>query len=191
MSAIAVTGLDVVVGGRRVLHGVDFAAGRGTVTAICGPNGAGKSTLVRALAGVQPGARPTRPAEPRRVAYLAQGAGCTWALTVSEVVSLGRIPHGDRAVLPIERALGACGIAQLRDARIDRISGGEARRAMIARVLASEPEVLLLDEPTADLDPAAAYEISACWFRWLARAGRWSSRCTRSTSRSALPTGSC
>jgi iron complex transport system ATP-binding protein len=171
VSAIAIAGLDVVVGGRQVLHGIDFAAERGTVTAICGPNGAGKSTLIRALAGVQPGASPARRAEPRRVAYLAQGARCTWALTVDEVVSLGRIPYGDRAAAPIERALAACGIARLRYARIDRISGGEARRAMIARVLASEPEVLLLDEPTADLDPAAAYEI----FRLLvslAREGR-------------------
>lgn len=171
MSAIAVAGLEVVLGGRRVLEGIDFAAERGTVTAICGPNGAGKSMLIRALAGVQQGARPARPAEPRRIAYLAQGARCTWALTVAEVVALGRIPHGDRATAPIERALAACGIAPLRDARIDRISGGQARRAMIARVLASEPEVLLLDEPTADLDPAAAYDIVGLLVT-LARAGR-------------------
>jgi iron complex transport system ATP-binding protein len=55
--------------------------------------------------------------------------------------------------------LRRCGIEALRDARIDRISGGEARRAMLARVFATEPEVFLLDEPTADLDPAASHAI--------------------------------
>src|SRR6185312_13782095 len=67
--------------------------------------------------------------------------------------------HGDTAAAPIENALRRCGIEALRDARIDRISGGEARRAMLARVFATEPEVFLLDEPTADLDPAAAHAV--------------------------------
>jgi iron complex transport system ATP-binding protein len=105
------------------------------------------------------------------VAYLAQGARCSWALTVAEVVALGRIPHGDRATAPIERAIARCGLDGLREARIDRVSGGEARRAMLARVLATEAEVLLLDEPIADLDPLACHEVMAL-LRAMSREGR-------------------
>ena len=142
--------------GRVVLHDVTFAPRKGELVALCGPNGAGKTTLLRALAGLLPGC--DKP-DPRRVAYVPQGARSAWGLTVAQVVALGRIPHADAAQAPIERAMVTCGIAPLRDARVDRISGGEARRAMLARAFASEPDVLLLDEPTADLDPAAAHDV--------------------------------
>jgi iron complex transport system ATP-binding protein len=112
--------------------------------------------LLRALAGLLPG---TPPRDPRRVAYLPQGARCAWGLTVEQVAALGRIPHGDSAGGPVTSALELCGIVGLRTARVDRISGGEARRAMLARVFATEPDVFLLDEPTADLDPAASHAI--------------------------------
>jgi iron complex transport system ATP-binding protein len=141
---------------RVVLPAVAFTAQPGELVTICGPNGAGKSTLLRALAGLVPGAPPR---DPRRVAWLAQGARCTWGLTVAQVAALGRIPHRDSATLPVLRAVQRCGIEALRNQRVDRISGGEARRAMLARVFATEPDVFLLDEPTADLDPAAAHAI--------------------------------
>lgn len=144
------------LGERTVLRDIRFSVRTGEFTAICGPNGAGKSTLLRAMAGLLPGT-PAR--DPRRVAYLAQGARCDWALTVEQAARLGRIPHRDEAVAPVIRALQQCGIESLRTARLDRISGGEARRAMLARVFATEPAVFLLDEPTADLDPAAAHAI--------------------------------
>ncbi len=156
------------LGGRAVLHDIAFAAASGEMVALCGPNGAGKTTLLRALAGLLP---ETAAQDPRRVAYLPQGASCAWGLTVAEVAALGRIPHGDRAVGPVEAALAACGLDGLRHARIDRISGGEARRAMLARAFATEPEVFLLDEPTADLDPAAAHAMMAL-LRRTAAAGR-------------------
>lgn len=146
------------LGERAVVHDIDIVIAPGELVALCGPNGAGKSTLLRALAGLLPGT-PRR--DPRRVAYLPQGARCTWGLTVAEVAELGRIPHGDSAAAPVTRALESCGLIGLRNARVDRISGGEARRAMLARAFATEPEVFLLDEPTADLDPAAAHEIMA------------------------------
>jgi len=156
------------LGNRVVLRDVTFAAKAGALVALCGPNGAGKTTLLRALAGLLPGyARP----DPRRVAYVPQGAHAAWGLTVAEVVALGRIPHADAAWAPVERAMVTCGIAHLRDARIDRISGGQARRAMLARALATEPDVLLLDEPTADLDPAAAHEVMGL-LRQMAEDGR-------------------
>jgi iron complex transport system ATP-binding protein len=139
-----------------VLHDVSFAVRAGELVALCGPNGAGKTTLLRALAGLLPGCVVP---DPRRVAYLPQGARCAWGLTVAQVAALGRIPHRDAAVAPVTEALRQCGVLGLRGARVDRISGGEARRAMLARAFATEPELFLLDEPTSDLDPAAAHEI--------------------------------
>jgi iron complex transport system ATP-binding protein len=147
---------SVALDGHVILRDIDFAAGPGELVALCGPNGAGKSTLLRALAGLLPGAPPPDPA---RVAWLPQGARCAWGLTVEQVAALGRIPHRDRAEGPVTKALELCGIVGLRAARVDRISGGEARRAMLARAFATEPDVFLLDEPTADLDPAASHAI--------------------------------
>jgi iron complex transport system ATP-binding protein len=153
---IGVSHLSVTLGGRVVLHDVSLTVAPGAFVALCGPNGAGKSTLLRALAGLLP---ETPLPDPRKVAWLPQGARSVWGLTVEQVAGLGRIPHRDAAEAPVTRALQLCGIEALRAARVDRISGGEARRAMLARVFATEPEVLLLDEPTADLDPAASHAI--------------------------------
>jgi iron complex transport system ATP-binding protein len=147
---------NLSLGGRQVLHNVTLRPNRGELLALCGPNGAGKTSILRALAGLVPGA----PApDPKRVAYLAQNPHLAWALTVEQAAALGRIPHGDTSAAPVEKALVRCGIEALRGARIDRISGGEARRAMLARVFATEPEMFLLDEPTADLDPAASHAV--------------------------------
>ncbi len=156
----------VELGGRLVLHGVDFAAGAGEFVALCGPNGAGKTTLLRALAGLLPGGR----VEPRRVAYVEQGARCAWGLTVAETVALGRIPWSDTDRGAVAGAMAACGVGALAERRVDRISGGQARRVMLARALATGAPVLLLDEPVADLDPLAAHEMMALLAR-LARQG--------------------
>jgi iron complex transport system ATP-binding protein len=165
---IAVAHQRISLGGRAVLHDVNLAAEGGEMVALCGPNGAGKSTLLRALAGLLPGMTPR---DPRRVAWLPQSARSAWGLTVEQVAALGRIPHRDRAEGPITKALEVCGIVELHAARVDRISGGEARRAMLARVFATEPDVFLLDEPTADLDPAASHAIMRL-LRATADAGR-------------------
>jgi iron complex transport system ATP-binding protein len=155
----------ISLGGKAVLHDIDIRFDSGSLTALIGPNGAGKTTLLRALAGLLPG-MPAR--DPRRIAYVPQGASSAWAMTVEQVVALGRIPHGDQA--PVDAALESCGISDLRNARIDRISGGQARRAMLARAFATAPEMFLLDEPTADLDPAAAHQVMAL-LRRTAQAG--------------------
>ena len=165
---IGLSHASVALGDRAVLHDVSFAAEPGELVALCGPNGAGKSTLLRALAGLLPG---TASRDPRRIAYLPQGARCAWGLTVEQVVALGRIPHRDAAAEPVTNALELCGIVGLRTARVDRISGGEARRAMLARVFATEPDVFLLDEPIADMDPAASHAIMRL-LRATADAGR-------------------
>jgi iron complex transport system ATP-binding protein len=165
---IGVSHLSIALAGHTVLHDVSLTVAPGELVALSGPNGAGKSTLLRALAGLLPGSAPP---DPRRIAWLQQGAGCAWGLTVEQVAALGRIPHRDAANAPVTRALQLCGIEALRTARVDRISGGEARRAMLARTFATEPEVFLLDEPTADLDPAASHAIMRL-LRMTADAGR-------------------
>jgi iron complex transport system ATP-binding protein len=152
---IGVADCTVRLDGRTVLHGVSVSAGPGEFVAICGPNGAGKTTLLRALAGLTPGGR----VQPRRVAYVTQGASAAWGLRVAELVALGRIPWADTDRAAIEEAMQACGVAALASRRVDRLSGGQARRAMLARALATRPEVLLLDEPVADLDPRAAHDV--------------------------------
>lgn len=149
---IGLDGATVSRGGRVVLDGIRFAARAGELCVVIGPNGSGKSTLLLALAGLLPGT-PKRDA--RRIAWLEQGARAAWGLTVAEVAALGRLPHGHDGGA-VARALAAVGMAELAGTRVDRLSGGEARRAMLARVLATEAEALLLDEPTSDLDPAAA-----------------------------------
>jgi iron complex transport system ATP-binding protein len=165
---IGVSHLSVVLDGRTVLHDISLTVECGELVALCGPNGAGKSTLLRALAGLLPN---TGPPDTRRVAWLPQDARSAWGLTVEQIAALGRIPHRDRATVPVTKALRLCGIEALRAARVDRISGGEARRAMLARAFATEPEVFLLDEPTADLDPAASHAIMRL-LRSTAEAGR-------------------
>jgi iron complex transport system ATP-binding protein len=156
---IGVSGLSVSLGGRTVLRDVRFSAGAGELVALVGPNGAGKTTLLRALAGVLPGGQ-ARP-DPRRVAYVPQGARCAWGLTVRQVAALGRLPFGGRDGGQVEAALRRCGVLELAERRIDEVSGGQARRAMLARALAGEPRVLLLDEPVADLDPPASHAVMA------------------------------
>jgi iron complex transport system ATP-binding protein len=164
---IGVRDLSVSLGGRRVLHGVTLAVAPGEFVAVSGPNGAGKTTLLRALAGLLPGGQP----KPREIAYLPQGARCAWGLTVRQVAALGRIPHGDQDPAAIEAALAACGVTALADRRVDQISGGQARRAMLARAWASTPATLLLDEPVADLDPAASHEVMALMAGFAAAGG--------------------
>ncbi len=153
---IALTGFSARLGGHLVLDDIRFSAEPGAFVAICGPNGAGKTTFLRALAGLLPGSE--RP-DPRSTAYVEQGARCAWNLTIAEVAALGRLPHGDTNETAITDALHACGVAQLAARRIGEVSGGQARRAMLARAFATGPKTLLLDEPVADLDPHAAHEI--------------------------------
>ena len=164
---IGVRDLSVSLGGRPVLRGVSLDVAPGEFVAICGPNGAGKTTLLRALAGLLPGGKP----RPREIAYLPQGARCAWGLTVRQVAALGRIPHGDQDAGAIDAALAACGVAGFADRRVDHISGGQARRAMLARAWAGKPAALLLDEPVADLDPAASHEVMALMAGFAASGG--------------------
>lgn len=136
----------------------------GQITAICGPNGAGKSTLLSALAGllaVDSGEVILAEADiaalnarnrAQRIGYLPQDGEIAWDVAVRSLVALGRMPHGDSAAEPVERAMAALDLEPLASRPISKLSGGEKARALLARVLAGEPEWLLADEPLAALD---------------------------------------
>ena len=158
-------------GNRVVVEDVAFTLRRGEAVALVGPNGAGKSTLVRALAGLLPPAagsvrlagRPlaewSRDALARMVALVTseeEGAG---GLCVADRVRLGRYPHRGpfrpllaHDIAAVEAALERTGITHLRDRDLLTLSAGERALSALARGLAQEPQVLLLDEPAAHLD---------------------------------------
>ena len=163
--------LWVELGGAPVLNGVSLVLQPGW-TAIVGRNGAGKSTLLRALGGLLPfvgGAvqlegRALHEWTPRergqRIAWLAQQGESQGELTVREVVALGRLPHlgllgasgaADEAI--VDAALRATECDAWPQRRLHELSGGERQRVLLARVLAVQAPVLLLDEPTTHLDP--------------------------------------
>jgi iron complex transport system ATP-binding protein len=158
-------------GPRPILRGVNLTVEAGQVVALVGPNGVGKSTLLRVLSGVVParggearlnGVDLLRlpPAErARRLAVVPQMIKLPEAFTVGELVLMGRTPHlplwGGETRQDCEiawQAMRRTHIEDLAARRVDELSGGEQQRVVIARALAQEPQVLLLDEPTAHLD---------------------------------------
>ena len=153
---------DLTLGAR--LDHVSAALEPGRMTAICGPNGAGKSTLLQCLAGlVEPGSGavvldgaplPHGRERARRIGYLPQVGEIAWDLSVAGLATLGRLPHGDRGGAQVAAALAALDLAGLAHRPVSTLSGGERARALLARVLAGEPQWILADEPLAALDLA-------------------------------------
>jgi zinc transport system ATP-binding protein len=160
-------------GGPAVLEGVDLEVAPGEFVAIAGPNGGGKTTLVRIVVGLlRPtagsarlfGQSPWRAPGRSRVAYLAQRAqlGIDAPVTVRELVTAGRtvrrglvprLTRADRDV--VDEAVERVGLAHSRSTPLQRLSGGQQQRAFIAKALAAEPELLVLDEPTTGVDADA------------------------------------
>jgi iron complex transport system ATP-binding protein len=190
MSALLETaGLRVSVPGRLLIDGLDCMIHRGEFVAVLGGNGAGKSLWLRTLAGLRPtdagrvllsGADihtlPRREVA-RQLGFLPQDPEATPQGSVRETVLLGRFAHlglwessgADDAAL-VERALADVGLAALAARDLGSLSGGEQRRAAIARLLVQAPSVYLLDEPTNHLDPAQQIGILQ-GLRALTRAG--------------------
>jgi iron complex transport system ATP-binding protein len=167
---LAAEALTVQAGGALLLQAVEARLAPGRLTAIVGPNGAGKSTLLACLAGLARGtsgavrldgvpldALGVR-ARARRIGYLPQDAPLHWNITVRALVALGRFAHGDAAGqagrTAVDWALARTGLGDLADRPAGTLSGGERARAMLARVLAGEPDWILADEPLAALDIA-------------------------------------
>jgi len=158
----------------------------GRVTAICGPNGAGKSTLLAALAGLivpasgevtlhsKPLLKITPQERARRVGYLPQAAPVAWNISVRTLAMLGRMPHrtsaGDNA-RAVEEALSTMQLQHFADRPLSALSGGERARALLARVLATQPQWILADEPLAALDLAHQQSLAA-QLRILAKQGK-------------------
>lgn len=165
---------DATVGyeGRPVLSGIDFTMHRGEVVAVLGPNGSGKSTLVRGLLGLAPvlggsielfGSSIDRLRDRHRIGYVPQRHTVATGVpaTVREVVAAGRLSRhrpwqrfGATDDAAIRQALGTVGLAGRGHDPVATLSGGQQRRVLIARALAAEPELLILDEPTAGVDLA-------------------------------------
>jgi zinc transport system ATP-binding protein len=167
---LEVTGGRVVLGGTAVLDGIDFRLDEGEFVALLGENGSGKTTLVRSLLGLVPeqgGAvtvfgRPLREfREWGRIGYVPQRftAAAGVPATVEEVVLSGRVaragwlrPYGRADRVHVDASLDAVGLTALRRKRVSRLSGGQQQRVLIARALATDPDVLILDEPVSGVD---------------------------------------
>lgn len=184
MTLLTLENLGVTRGRRQVLTGVNLTVAEGELVGLIGPNGAGKTTLLRAALGLQTctGRSSLTALAPREkaraAAFLPQAREIAWPVSVEVLVALGRSPHlgaaarmsaADRAA--VENALKRMDITHLRDRPATELSGGEAARALIARVLAQETPLILADEPTAGLDPAAQIATLEV-FAGLARDGR-------------------
>ncbi len=170
--------VDITLGTRTVVRSATASVGAGELVVIVGPNGAGKTTLLRALAGLiapvrgsvrcmgHDPARVERRLIARELAYLPQQYELAFPFAVEEVVLLGRYSHQrglgiatTEELAAASSAMSECDVLHLKARRFDELSGGEARRVILAQALCQGAKCLLLDEPTAGLDPAHARSV--------------------------------
>ena len=169
--ALRANDLHVSLLGQEVLHGVDVSFPEGRWTSIVGPNGAGKSTLLKALAGLLPATgrihlfdqdlmTVDRKQRAQQISWLGQNETALDDMRVWDVAMLGRLPHQDWLASPnahdhavVETALRATQAWEWRLRSFGQLSGGERQRVLLARAMAVQAQVLLMDEPLANLDP--------------------------------------
>ncbi len=169
--ALEACGINASLGDAHILKGIDVLLPAGRWTSIVGPNGAGKSTLLKVLANLlphtgsvsllgQPMANLPARARAQQLAWLGQNEVTGDDLTVWDVVMLGRLPHQTWLAAPsaadhgaVEQALRATQAWAWRGRTLGQLSGGERQRVLLARALAVQAQVLLMDEPLANLDP--------------------------------------
>ncbi|WP_420813641.1 metal ABC transporter ATP-binding protein [Planosporangium thailandense] len=186
---VAAEGIVAAYGGRPVLHGVTLRVAAGEVVAILGANGSGKSTLTRSVLGLlQPrrgeirlfGTPLRRFRDWHRIGYVPQrlDAGGGVPATVREVVASGRLARrgflgrnrpADREA--VSAALADVGLTDRAGDPVRTLSGGQQQRVLIARALAGEPDLLVLDEPTAGVDAASQEAFAATLHRFVGRGG--------------------
>ena len=154
----------------RVLRDVDLEVQRGEFVAIAGPNGGGKTTLVRLVVGLEQPTSGRVELIARKVGYLPQRtqAGIDAPVTVRELVTTGRAsrarligPLSSTDRVSVQEAIDRVGLSPNADRRLTTLSGGQQQRAFIAKALAADPELLVLDEPTTGVDVEAQDAIAA------------------------------
>jgi iron complex transport system ATP-binding protein len=180
MAWLELADVTVSLGGRDVVRGASCEVLPGELVVIVGPNGAGKSTLLRTIAGLlapragrvrvmgQDPTRSQRRLVARDLAYLPQQYDLAFPFAVEEVVLLGRYASqrglglaSAEDLAAARDAMAACDVSALAARRFDELSGGEARRVIVAQAMCQGAKCLLLDEPTAGLDPAHARGVFA------------------------------
>ena len=169
MSLLNVSGIRCRLGHRWVLDGLDFSVNEGEIFALLGPNGAGKSTAFRIIAGLQrkflgeitflqkPLHGPLWKRAQLGIGYLPQQSVGLWKLSVAENISIPLRVGGGKDPIALLKMVG---LEKHADQRAESLSGGERRRMELARCLALKPQLMILDEPFAGLDPLAVEHLT-------------------------------